>query len=174
MGVVQKVPSPHTHTNTHTTHTKFAPVTLWLLVSTFLPHVCKISRSYLLPVPNHLIWTKSTPQKMVFMVKFLWNWGYHNFFHRNARVTKLWSHDQIYNIIWVTFLVAPILLVAPWRETMTCNLHFEIPILRRPRVANFSEIIKFQLCLLKQPLKTQKLEIYENAIYIFISWYDKS
>ena len=28
MGVVQKVPSPHTHTNTHTTHTKFAPVTL--------------------------------------------------------------------------------------------------------------------------------------------------
>ena len=50
---------------------------------------------------------------------------------------------------------------------------------RRPRVANFAETIKLQPCFLKQPLKTQaklkKLEItYQNAIYVCISWNNKS
>ena len=55
---------------------------------------------------------------------------------------------------------------------------------RRPRVAIFTDIIddilltKLQPCLLKQSLKTQKklkeLEImYQNAIYISISWCSK-
>ena len=40
----------------------------------------------------------------VFLFKSLENWGYDNFFHRNANVSKLWSHDHNYNIIWVTWL----------------------------------------------------------------------
>ena len=31
------------------------------------------------------------------------NWDYDNFSHRNVRVTKRWSHDHIYNLIWVTW-----------------------------------------------------------------------
>ena len=38
--------------------------------------------------------------KAVFLIKSLYNWGYDNFFCTNARVTKLWSHDSIHNIIW--------------------------------------------------------------------------
>ena len=33
---------------------------------TFLSHWCKISRSYLVPVPNYWTWTKTTPQKKQF------------------------------------------------------------------------------------------------------------
>ena len=42
-------------------------------------------------------------QKAIFPVKSLWNWGYDNFSHRKATVTKLWSHDHIYNIICITW-----------------------------------------------------------------------
>ena len=40
-------------------------------------------------------------KKFVFLVKY--NLGYDSFSHGNVRVTKLWSHDQIYNITWVTW-----------------------------------------------------------------------
>ena len=35
-------------------------------------------------------------------MKYLYNWGYDNFCHRNASVTKLWllDHIHIYNRIW--------------------------------------------------------------------------
>ena len=36
-------------------------------------------------------------KKNFFLVKSLWNCCYDNFSHRNARVTKLWSHDYIYS-----------------------------------------------------------------------------
>ena len=42
-------------------------------------------------------------RKAIFLVKSLQNWGYYNFSHRNAAVTKLWSYDHIYNIIWITW-----------------------------------------------------------------------
>ena len=42
-------------------------------------------------------------KKVGFFVKSLSNWGCDNFCHRNARVTKLWSHEPIYNIIWITW-----------------------------------------------------------------------
>ena len=42
------------------------PKTFWLLVSTPLPHFCKISRPYLVP------WTMSTPQKKK-KKRFLWS-----------------------------------------------------------------------------------------------------
>ena len=34
---------------------------------------------------------------------YIQNWGYDNFCHRNATVTKLWSHEHIYNITWITW-----------------------------------------------------------------------
>ena len=43
-------------------------------------------------------------KKLLFLVKSLQNWGYNYFSHRNARVTKLWSLDHIYNIIWAKWL----------------------------------------------------------------------
>ena len=42
-------------------------------------------------------------KKVDFLVKSLQNWGYDNLSHRNARVTKLWSHDYICSIILVTW-----------------------------------------------------------------------
>ena len=40
--------------------------------------------------------------KSDFSGQILINWGYDNFSHRNAAVTKFWSHYQIYNIISIT------------------------------------------------------------------------
>ena len=40
---------------------------------------------------------------MIFLFKSLLNWGYDNVANSNTRVTKLWSHDHIYNIIRVTW-----------------------------------------------------------------------
>ena len=42
-----------------------------LLVLTLLKNWCKISSLYLVPVPNYLAWTKTTPQKVFFLVKSL-------------------------------------------------------------------------------------------------------
>ena len=94
----------------------------WILVLTLLPHCSKISRPHLIPVPNYWTWSKTIP---LFLVKSLENWGYDNFSHRNARVTKSWSHDPIRNINWFTwskFLVrswTKILLVTPWTKLLT-------------------------------------------------------
>ena len=47
------------------------PKTLWVLVSTLLPHCCKISSSYLVPDRNYWTWAKTTPQKSVFSGQIL-------------------------------------------------------------------------------------------------------
>ena len=83
---------------------------------------------------------------MIFLVKFLENWGYDNFSHRNARVTKLWSHDNIYNIIWHTWLNCV-------RDVLDRNYDVIIEntfILKRPRVANFANIRQFRPKLVHQ------------------------
>ena len=48
--------SPATSTNVG-----ISSKTFWLLVSTPLSHLCKISRPYLVPVSNYWIWNKSSP-----------------------------------------------------------------------------------------------------------------
>ena len=61
-----------------------------------MTHWCTFWRPYLVPVINHWTWIKTTRQKAVFLVKSLWwNWSFDNFSNRKARVSKLWSHDQI-------------------------------------------------------------------------------
>ena len=42
---------------------ELAPKTFWLLVSTLLPHIPRIPRPNLVPIPNYWTWTKSTPPK---------------------------------------------------------------------------------------------------------------
>ena len=37
-----------------------SPKNFWLLVLNFLPRSCKLSRPYLVPVPNYWTWTKNT------------------------------------------------------------------------------------------------------------------
>ena len=46
------------------------PQIFWIIVSIFLPNLCKISRPYLVPVPNYWTRTKRTHQKNWF---FWWN-----------------------------------------------------------------------------------------------------
>ena len=43
------------------------------------------------------------PLKINFLVKSILDLSYYNFYHKNARVTKNWSHDHIYYIIWATW-----------------------------------------------------------------------
>ena len=45
---------------------QLGPKTFWLLILTLFPHWCKISSSYLLPVPNYWTWPKTTHQKKRF------------------------------------------------------------------------------------------------------------
>ena len=56
---------------------------------------------YLVPVPNYWTWAKTTPQKKW----FFWSNSYKIEVMitsvRQIRVTKLWSYDHIYNIIWI-------------------------------------------------------------------------
>ena len=47
------------------------PRNSWLIISTSLPHLCKISRPYLVQVPNYWTWTKSIPQKIGFSGEIL-------------------------------------------------------------------------------------------------------
>ena len=109
-----------------------------------LPHWCKISRPHLMLVPSYWTWTKSTPQKIILRVKCLWNWGYDNFSHRNARVTKFWSHYHIHNIICVI-----------WQNFVgdVTERIYDVIWLMQPISLTSS---KLQPCFLKQPLKTQK------------------
>ena len=62
---------------------------LTLIFNNFLLS-CNTSRSYLVTVLNYLTSTTTTPQKIVFVVKSLWNWSCHNFSYWNASVSKLW------------------------------------------------------------------------------------
>ena len=62
-----------------------------------------------------------------------------------------------------------------WRH----NYYLKIHVLRRPRVANFADIIKIRVYLLQKSWNIQKMLkklkiIYLNEIYICISWYNES
>ena len=45
--------------------------TCWLLLLTLLPHWCKLSRPYLVPVPNYWTWIKANTEKSVFSGQIL-------------------------------------------------------------------------------------------------------
>ena len=66
----QKVPLPVFFPVTSTTE-ELPAKTFWLLVLTLLPHCCKTSSSYLVPVPYYWTWTNTTPQKSDFSGQIL-------------------------------------------------------------------------------------------------------
>ena len=119
----------------------FNEQTFWLLVLTLLPDFWEISRSCPVQVPNYWTWTMGTPRKSWFSRSNPYkNWGYDNFSRKIARVTKFWSHDHIYCIIWVTWWN----LVGDFTDKNYGVIDlFQIPFfLRRPRGANFPDIIE--------------------------------
>ena len=61
----EKAPLPVFHLQLLQTQ-ELAPKTFWIPTLNLLPHLRKILSSYLVPVPNYLIWTKTTPQKSGF------------------------------------------------------------------------------------------------------------
>ena len=68
-------------------HQLVSPNTFWLLT-----RCCNISDPYLVPVLSYWTWTKTTLQ----------NWFFWSNPYENSRVTKIWSHDHIYYIIWAS------------------------------------------------------------------------
>ena len=99
-----------------TSPTSFSPVTLqtlklplktfWLLVLTLLSHWCKISRLYLVTLPNYSTSTNSTPQKSSFfwsspykievaITSFIETLELPNFGHMNTSTMKLQSRDKL-------------------------------------------------------------------------------
>ena len=63
--------------------------TFGLLVLVLFPHCCKVSRS---PSTSPKLFNLNQKHSSKIL-----------FFHRNARVTKVWSHENIYIIIWLTW-----------------------------------------------------------------------
>ena len=62
---------PNSFSSVTSANVAASPKTFWLLVLTLLPHWCKISSSYLVPVPNYSTYTKTTPQKSGFFGQVL-------------------------------------------------------------------------------------------------------
>ena len=120
---------------------ELSPKTFWLLVSTPLSHLCKISRSYLVTVSNYWTWTRSAPQKN----RSLWSNSYKikvmvtspivmielsNFGHTTA--FKIWFQSRDNS-----------LLVVSWTEIMMSQtLYQNACILRISTVVNFADMIK--------------------------------
>ena len=75
------------------------PQHFWLLVLLFFPHSCKISGSFL--VPSQIIVLEPRPPLKIigFSGQTRIDFSYDNFFHKNAKLTKIWSNDHIYYII---------------------------------------------------------------------------
>ena len=129
---------------------------------------------YPVPMPNYQTWTKTNPQKK----ECFWSNPYKVevvITSLIARVTKLWSHEHIYNIIWITWQNFVDDFIGKNYDTITSLSKYHY--FKKAWVSYFSwyaDIIKIK----KKSLKTQKelkgLEtMYQNAIYICISWHNK-
>ena len=68
----KKAPSPTSFSSVTSGNLRISPKTFWLLVLILLPHWCKISSLYLVPVANYWTWTNNTPQKK----QFFWSNSY--------------------------------------------------------------------------------------------------
>ena len=107
---------------------------------------------------------------MIFLVKSLKNWGHDDFTNRTARVTKIWSHGYIYNIIESG---NKILLVTSWTKIMTLWTLFQnIVILRRPGETIFAGIIKivtmFIKIIFKDSRKVKRIRNYVSKCNLYL------
>ena len=82
------------------TNVQVSPQNVLTYSCNLLSHWSKISRPYLTSFPNNWPKAGNTPQKSCFfLVKSLRNCSDDSSSVRNTRVTKLWSHNYVYNII---------------------------------------------------------------------------
>ena len=128
-----------------------------------MPHWCKISRSYLVPVPNYWTWTKTTLQKKW----FFWS----NPHKIEVVITSLIDVLKLPNLGHMTTSKIQfesrekILLVMSWTEIMMSKPLFQnIFILRKPsRVAIFADIVKIVNMFIKKIFKdSKKVERFRN------------
>ena len=92
---------------------------------------------------SNLLYLLSTPQKISFYSQIFMKL---KFSHRNARVTKCWSHDHI---IW--FNSSHVVKFCCWRhgEKLWCyNASFKVP-LKKLGVTGSADIIKIAIMLIK-------------------------
>ena len=127
-----------------------------------------------MPVPNYWTWTKTTPQKKQFFSSNPRKIEVMITFYTNARVTKLWSHDHIHNIIWVMWQNFVGNVIDKIYDIITSISRF---ILRRPRVA-IADIIKILIMLIMTIYKDSrkvkinrkyisKWNLYMNLLYMY-------
>ena len=83
------------------------------------------------------------------------NWGCYNFSHRNTRVTKLWSHDHIYNMISFTSENCVGHVVDNNYNAITFISKLPL-ILDLPGVVKFAGIIKITTIIIKKTFKDSK------------------
>ena len=82
------------------TNVQVSPQNVLTYSCNLLSHWSKISRPYLTSFPNNWPKAGNTPQKSCFFLfKSLRNCSDDSSSVRNTRVTKLWSHNYVYNII---------------------------------------------------------------------------
>ena len=110
---------------------------------------------------------------MVFLVKSLQNWGYDRITCLTEMlVTQLWSSKHIKYIIWVTW--QNFAVDVRDRNYDVITLISKYLILRRPRVANFADIIKIKTTF-KDWKKIKRIRNYIlKCICTCISWCNKS
>ena len=121
-------------------------------------------------VSTYWTWTKSTPQRKW----FFWSNPYRIEVMiaslTEMLVTKLWSHDHIYIIIWTMWhnYVNNFM----WTKIMTSLLLFQNTfVLRRPRVGIFADIIKIVTMFVKTVFKNSKKVLSCISSYSKISWF---
>ena len=99
---LSRAPNQHTYSFSAVTSTNVGISSKIFLTFSFNPFATLVGNFKFMPSANSKLLNSNQDRpskKAVFLVKSLWNWGYDNFSLRNARVTKILSHDHIYNII---------------------------------------------------------------------------
>ena len=131
-------------------------------IVTLFPHLCIISRSYLVPVPNQ--WTKSILQKKCI------SWS--DLSKNEGMITSLIELPELPNFGHMTMSIVKFdwrdknFLVTPRTKIMTLQpLSQNIFILRRPRVANFTGNIRIATMFVKTIFKaSDKIKRIRNYV----------
>ena len=118
-------------------------------------HWCKNSRPYLPLIADYWISAKRTPQNNFFSGQILTNCCYNNWSRRNARFTKLWSHDHIrkYNL---SHIIKLLLVMSRTKIMVSQPFYQNTFVLGRPKVCNFAEIIINTTTFIKATFKDPK------------------
>ena len=98
-----KHPSSHSTSLFLVTSTKEGKNRQNFLIFCFNP-VTPLQNFQVIPSTSPKLLSVHEPRPPKKYLLFDQNWSCDNFFHRNARITKVWTRDHIYNLIWLTWL----------------------------------------------------------------------